>query len=129
MNNISTPFTQTDLDESETATTAIAVAFSDMVLDFVAAQRGVTIVEIRSPRRAVHLVEARAMCVWLLKHYRPGFSYPVIGRWLGDMHHASIIHLFRMGARLRQDDRDFLSDCELFAAKYRRTGEIPYACE
>lgn len=52
---------------------------------------GFTVYELKSPRRQKRLVQARQCLAWLLKQ-QTSFSYPRIGRKLGDRDHSTIIH-------------------------------------
>lgn len=130
MNAIAPTLTTADLaaDDPE-AGKALAIAFVDLAIDHVVKATGLARHELESRRRTTDVVDARAMFVWLVKHYRPGFSYRAIGRWLGNRDHKGLINLHARAIRLRQDDPRFLEACEAFAMAYRRSGEVPYGCD
>lgn len=130
MNAISQTLTRPDLDIGcPDADKSLAIAFVDLTLQFVAKANGVSVTELETPRRTGDLVDARAMFVWLVRHYRPGISYRAIGRWLGSRDHKGLINLHARAIRLRAEDPQFLALCERFAMACRRGGEVPYACD
>ncbi len=130
MNAIAPTLTTADLDHHDPeADKALAIAFVDLALDHVMKATGLGRNELESPRRTPNVVDARAMFVWLVKHYRPGISYRAIGRWLGNRDHKGLIRLHTRAMRLRMDDPRFLEACETFAMAHRRSGEVPYGCD
>ena len=108
---------------------ALAIAFVDLTFQYVMSATGFTQSELESPRRTSELVDARAMFVWLVKHYRPGISYRAIARWLGNRDHKGLINLHARAVRLRMDDPRFREFCETFVMACRRGMEVPYACD
>lgn len=48
-------------------------------------------IDVKSPRRAVPIVEARQMFYWFARYYT-GFSFPAIGMFCGDKDHTTVIH-------------------------------------
>lgn len=61
------------------------------IIEETAAKHGVSIVDIKSRRRARHLVLARHEAMWRARHETP-HSYPLIGRWMGGRDHTTVIH-------------------------------------
>ena len=69
-----------------------------------------------SHRRAIQLVEARALATWVLRNVpAQPMSYPRIGRALGGRDHATIINLHRMAIRLRLENEMFSKCCRAIA--------------
>lgn len=67
---------------------------------------GLSLREVRSPRRARPLAQARHLIAHLAHRYA-GFSLPVIGRALGGRDHTTILHSVRKAASLLDDDPAF----------------------
>lgn len=130
MNAIADVLTVAELDDIDPpAETALAIAFVDLTIGYVMQATGLNQHDLESPRRTKDVVDARAMFVWLVKHYRPGISYRAIGRWLGNRDHKGLIGLHARAVQLRTTDPEFLSACETFAQICRRSMEVPYACD
>lgn len=102
-------------------------SFRDRAVKFVLEWFDITVEDLVAHRRQRHLVHARAMFVWLTRTYRPEVSTTVIGRWI-DRDHSTVLHLHLKAVALRTADRRFDRGCEQFAALYRTTMEVPYAC-
>lgn len=83
---------------------------------FACAEMDVSVQALVSKRRHVHLVHARALYVWIVIEFGPSWlSYPIIGHWLGDRHHTTIMHLAKdIGPRLLERDRHFAELCSKF---------------
>ncbi|MFN3474065.1 MAG: helix-turn-helix domain-containing protein [Blastomonas sp.] len=74
------------------------------IIEIVAHHTGVTVAEIKGPRRFPQFVNARHTATLLIRQYRPDLSYPQIGRLLGGRDHSTIIHGQRLIMdRLRRD--------------------------
>lgn len=86
---------------------------------FVCDELGINEEDLISPRRQPHLVRARALWVWIVKHNGPGWlSYPIIGHWLGGRDHSGIMHLFKEHAEMLHGcDPAFAALCTKFQQK------------
>ena len=70
-------------------------ALKQLAFSFVTTETDVSGRELLGRRRPKHLVEARAMFVWICKTFGPAdISYPTIGGWL-NKNHASVMYLWR----------------------------------
>ena len=97
------------------------------IVRFALAHYDVTLDEVLSSTRVRHVVHARAMIVWLARTYRPQAGFVSIGRWLGKPHQTAG-DLYQTGHRLHCECPHFARGAEDFAAEYRTTMEVPYAC-
>lgn len=61
------------------------------IMQAVAIAHGITVADIKGPRRSTKFVAARQHVMALLGQYRPDLSYPVIGM-LMNRDHTTIIH-------------------------------------
>ncbi|KPM23051.1 hypothetical protein AAJ72_09020 [Citromicrobium sp. RCC1885] len=130
MNAVAPVLIGPQVDQSDPpAETAEAIAFVDFALSYVMQETRVSRTEMESRRRTPHLVNARAMFVWLVKHLRPGISYPAIGRWIGDRDHKGLINLQTRAAHLRASDPEFKRASDAFVQACRCAMEVPYACD
>ena len=104
------------------------IELRDVAYAFVRKELGVTRNELLSHRRQAHLVEARALFVWIVKSFGPeDLSYPRIGRWLGGRDHTTIQHLWKIKApQLRATSVDFELLCERFAFCMNPATETPH---
>lgn len=77
---------------------------------------GIGWADLNSASRLPHLVRARALFVWICKTHGPTWlSYPIIGWWLGDRDHTTVMHLWRnVVPRLRERDEAFVALCDKF---------------
>ncbi len=105
----------------------IEPSFRERAMRFVLTECDITLNELLGHRKQRHLVEARALFVWLVRHFRPSTSYEAIGCWI-DRHHSSVMNLHRHAVMLRLTNADFEAVCDRFVAQYRATMEVPYAC-
>jgi len=94
----------------------------EAALEFVTRETAVTEMELFGHRRHVHLVEARALFVWIVKTYTPGeISYPAIARHMGERDHTTIMHLWRNKIpQLLLRDVGFRALCAKFAGEVHR---------
>lgn len=106
---------------------AIEARLRSQIIQFALNHYDVTLDEVLSTSHKRHIVHARALIVWLARTYRPTATFLQIGAWLGrSMHHGRSLYL--IGHRLRSECRHFDRAAEQFAAIYRTTMEVPYAC-
>lgn len=77
-----------------------------LILAVVSAETGVSILEIKSIRRVLHVARARQIAYYIAKIMTP-FSFPEIGRRLGGRDHTSVLSGCRKIASLMQTDSDF----------------------
>lgn len=52
---------------------------------------GISLIDLKSPRRSVPIVRARMMFFWLAR-YLTSFSLPQIGRFVGGKDHSTVMH-------------------------------------
>lgn len=86
------------------------------VQDVVAEVFGVTVLDLKSHRRAVAVARPRQAAMALAKEFTP-FSLPVIGRHFGGRDHTTVLHAVRKVARLEPVNADFA--CKLDRARQR----------
>ncbi|MFV0642944.1 MAG: helix-turn-helix domain-containing protein [Sphingomonadaceae bacterium] len=92
----------------------------ELATGLVSLHLNVSVLALVSRRRDFRLIRARMLYVWLLRERASGLSYPVIGRWLGERNHSSIIHLHRLALELRTNDRQFRALCEVAGEAFMR---------
>lgn len=63
---------------------------------------GVSLEEVKGPRRARNIVAARMEAAYQLHVQRPDLSYPAIGRWMGGRDHTTILHSVKKIKALRE---------------------------
>ena len=78
----------------------------ERVMQTVAQRLGLSVRELRGPRRARPLAYARHLVAYLAHEYA-NFSLPAIGRALGGRDHTTILHSVRKASSLLLEDRDF----------------------
>ncbi len=78
----------------------------ERVIRTVSQRLGLSIRELRGPRRARPLAHARHLVAYLAHEYA-NFSLPAIGRALGGRDHTTILHSVRKAASLLREDRNF----------------------
>ncbi|WP_342643467.1 helix-turn-helix domain-containing protein [Rhodoligotrophos ferricapiens] len=61
------------------------------ILHAVAEVTGVTVGEMKGPRRHPHIVRARQIAMWFIRNHSPHLSYPKIGQLLGGKDHTTIM--------------------------------------
>lgn len=106
---------------------AIETRLRSTIIQFALNHYDVTLDEVLAAGQKRHVSHARAMIVWLARTYRPNATYGQIAGWLGkSMHHGRALYL--TGHRLNSECRHFSRGAEDFAALYRTTMEVPYAC-
>lgn len=98
--------------------TLMVPSLRDIAMGHVLASYDIDQSELISHRRAQHLVNARALFVWIMKTHRPKVSYPTLGRWL-DRDHSSVIAMHRRAILLRLSDAQFKEWCDDFINVYR----------
>ena len=108
------------------APTRLPPSLRDAALIYAAHQLDVTHEELLSGEKHNHLVHARALFVWAVKSHRPNLSYALIGRWLGDRHHSTIMNLHKKAIALRLSDADFNLLCERFALVWKDLTEASH---
>ena len=81
---------------------ASAVTVDDIVRA-VSRRLGLSMVEVRGPRRARPLAQARHLIAYLAHEYAD-FSLPAIGRALGGRDHTTILHSVRKASSLLSED-------------------------
>lgn len=97
------------------------------IIQFAVRFYDVTLEDVLSPAKQRHVVHAKAMVVWLAKTYRPMATFAQIGTWLGKPH-QNVCNLYELGQHLSVGCRHFVRGADEFAALYRTTMEVPYAC-
>lgn len=106
---------------------AIEAQLRSQITQFALNHYDVALDEVLSNSHKRHIVHARAMLVWLARTYRPTATYRQISDWLGKSpYHGRALYL--TGHRLHSECRHFQRGAEDFAALYRTTMEVPYAC-
>ena len=63
----------------------------DTILDVVAAYYGLTVTDIRGPKRLRPLVNARHVAMFLMRELLTDYSYPMIARIFDDRNHTTVI--------------------------------------
>jgi chromosomal replication initiator protein len=76
------------------------------IQETVAAEFGVTMLELLSPRRPKRLVQARMMSMTLARELT-GASYPLIGRTHGDRDHTTSLNAVRRDRELIHRDAEY----------------------
>jgi hypothetical protein len=66
-----------------------------IIMEVLADFPGVTIDEIKGPRRQVRLVRPRQIAMYEVCKQRPDMSYPQIGRFFGGRDHTTCLHAVR----------------------------------
>ena len=86
--------------------------------------------EIIGPCRRSDIVRARFAVIWVVKQLRPDFSYPQIGRSLGDRDHSTIMAGEFRASQFRDSDEDFraLTDKLMAAFAERDDGQEDQSC-
>lgn len=67
----------------------------EIIMDVLADFPGVSIADVKGPRRNKAVVRARQLAVYEVYRRRPDLSYPQIGRIFGDRDHTTCLHAVR----------------------------------
>lgn len=67
----------------------------EIILTVLARFPGVTVEDVKGPRRLRHIVRPRQICIYEVVSQRPDLSYPQIGRMFGGRDHTTCLHAFR----------------------------------
>jgi len=62
---------------------------------------GVTLDDIRGPRRTRHIVRPRQLAMYRIIRDRPDLSYPTVGKFFGGRDHTTVLHAVRKVEKLR----------------------------
>lgn len=108
---------------------AAEFGIKELVFDYVCEVTDLTREDLIEIDRVPRVVEARVLFVALVRHVRPGISYSVIGRWLGNRCNSQMHEMHMAAIATRMKDPRFADYFSGFMALYRLTGEVPYACE
>ena len=106
---------------------AVEARLRSMITQFALQHFDVTLEEVLSSTQKRHVSHARALIVWLARTCRPDTSFELLGAWLGHSERGAA-YMYRKGHRLQAECPHFQRGCDDFAALYRTTMEVPYAC-
>jgi chromosomal replication initiator protein len=90
------------------------------IMEFVAAEAGVSITDLVSDRRARAISEPRQLVYWLARHLTTK-SLPVIGLAIGGRDHTTVMHGLRVVERRRASDADFRSATDRLRAAFEQS--------
>ena len=91
----------------------------------VAQYRGVSLADLKGPRRWAHWAQARKECYWLLRKHT-NLSLPAIGHVMGNRDHTTVLHGIRRVYALAQrseayaDELGRMCQVDTFAAALQR---------
>lgn len=84
-----------DIAADETGQFPTRKSIPDIVYEVLASHPGITVADLKGPRRSTPIVRARMEAVYAVRMQRPDMSYPAIGRWFGGRDHTTVLHSVR----------------------------------
>ena len=107
----------------------------DTALRYVTYQYDVTEDELRSRMVKRHIVQARALFIWAIRHHSPSTPFDAIAQWLGHRHTNAVARMHRKAVALRLTDQHFSALCANFEQLWfsrqlwLNEMEVPNACQ
>lgn len=84
-----------EIAADEAGSFATRKSIPEIVLEVLQSHPGITVADLKGPRRGVPVVRARMEAIYAVRTQRPDMSLPAIGRWFGGRDHTTVLHSVR----------------------------------